>query len=244
MKKSCYYTLKDILMGLKSEYENHIKELVQLKSYVLLNEGTNNLDNFYFWVYQGRELYKPEMFCTMIKKGFPMTIKIDELNIGKKNYPDFFNSPEFIEKYHIIMKSEFVRKMFGENIQNIDNNIEPALNIKQNSIEIINGYDKPNMIYKPYIDKYSNKVVNELIISLYTKSNKSNKMLTEKMIEHLFESKFWSHSFSGYQTKIIDNNLEDKPIVVYGSPIILDNNNVKYRIQEDEDYYILKKNLR
>lgn len=241
MEKSCYYTLKDILMGLKTEYENHIKELAELKLYALLNEGINNLDNFYFWVYQARELNKPEMFCTMIKKGFPMTIRIDELSIGQKNYPSFFNSKEFIEKYRSIMNSEFVRKMYGENIRNVDDNIEPALNIKQNSIEIINVYDKPNMIYKPYFDKNTNKVVNELIISLYSKSNK---VLTEKMIEHVFESKFCSHSLSEYQTRIINNNLENKPIVIYGSPIILDNNNVKYRIQEDEEYYILRKSLR
>ena len=184
------YNLKDIVVGLKDEYDNYKNKLESLKESIIINDfSLIEKSDFYVketWDMSNPELifdfYKKknrleELYLKLIKSNNMKRIIVkgnDNYQYGKLNIS--FNSIDFYNKYYILMKSDFVKNIC---IWSISNDFG-SLNINHNNIRFYSFKDKINF----EIDLINNKT-NFLSKSVFNMEFEKNKfpLYHQNMIE-------------------------------------------------------------
>ena len=148
------YSLKDIVVGLKGEYDNYKSKLESLKESIIINDFSL-IEKSNLYVNETWDMSKPALifdFYKKINRLEELYLKLsktsnmkriivkgnDSYQYGKLNIS--FTSNDFINKYHTLMTSDFVKNIY---IWNINNNIG-SLNINHNNIRFYSFKDKIN----------------------------------------------------------------------------------------------------
>lgn len=148
------YSLKDVVVGLKGEYDNYKSKLESLKESIIINDFSL-IEKSNLYVNETWDMSKPalifdfykklnrleELYLKLSKTSNMKRIIVkgnDSYQYGKLNIS--FTSNDFINKYHTLMTSDFVKNIY---IWNINNNIG-SLNINHNNIRFYSFKDKIN----------------------------------------------------------------------------------------------------
>ncbi len=148
------YSLKDVVVGLKGEYDNYKSKLESLKESIIINDFSL-IEKSNLYVNETWDMSKPALifdFYKKINRLEELYLKLsktsnmkriivkgnDSYQYGKLNIS--FTSNDFINKYYTLMTSDFVKNIY---IWSINNNIG-SLNINHNNIRFYSPFHQRN----------------------------------------------------------------------------------------------------
>lgn len=199
-----YYYLKDIILGLKKEYDNYSYILNDLKDSISINDKLL-VNNINLYVYENWSMKNPELICDIYRnkkifdKLYSKLIEsdsYDRINLYKDSIYKhgklkiYFNSNLFNKKYDLLMNSPFVNKIYIWMISNIDHN--GFLSIGHNFIKYHGFNNSLDFDYNPITGDF--KITNP------------KNGIDKKIINNIFYIKFPKDKFFEYHKKMIESS--------------------------------------
>lgn len=257
MEKKDYYTLKEIILGLRGEYLNHQQKLYNLKQFCDIDKG--KAVDFNFRIHQS-EQKNPTLLCEYI----PKQNKIEKLitNFSKKSgfyiygqhtahlvtdnnqyyflcgytkYPvhvkyNYGMEEKFSSSVNSILKDEFSNSMRSQYIEDNCSDINAALTIDST---LINLYVRDTCSKVPYsfVLYDSSKDILEF--------KSFDEQFDKQSMETALDIMFPSEKLNKYHVRtIINSNESEKPMVLENfSPCDM----AKFDIQDEGKQYVLRR---
>lgn len=244
MEKKDYYYLREIIFGLKDEYEKHKNQMSLLKPLVSVEDKGNKLRNFEFFIAQCKSS-DPELFCSFVLKlnklqqliehfgqknerydlgkGFSRC-NFDDKNDLRLNYSDITligQSEEFKAKLNEIFDSPFVQNININRIMDVLAIASPlGLSLWHTDIDFSTTEGK-SLNYFPEANKH--------IIEI--RKDKSN--LTSNDLMYMLNTKFPKGEFSEYHREIIESNPDStKEVEIIEGPLLSENGYAELELLE------------
>lgn len=232
-----YYYLKDIILGLKKEYNNYNSLLNDLKDSICINDKSLvNKVNLY--VYEDWSMKYPEFICDIYRnknsfdKLYSKLIKsdsYDRIDLCKNSIYKhgklkiYFNSDFFNKKYNLLMDSPFVNNIYVWVVNNTNGN--GSLGICHNFIRYHGFNGILDFVYNPINGDF--KILNP----------KSG--ISKKFANDIFYIKFPKKNIPDYHKNVIESSNLDYSCYV-DSNAIFDDNEHNFMILECDKKLILK----
>ena len=241
-----YYTLKEVIFGLRNEQLRAVRRLQELKKYInLYNQKSYEKDYFYLnilgilWYAQKHKLNLSSRLFEFLDGNLKNALsgyKWSKELIGNidgcfKKYTDMFeitNYVGFIENLDDILNDDFIKKFSLEYTSISTKN--PLLIFFYNNTHSwhLKKKDKGSQI-----DYYANDDTLEFITDYHNKSY-------QEIIDELLEVRFPRYLFSEYIQNIIDNNDEEKKEIIIPDKKIY-TKNARFYINDERDAFVLVK---
>ncbi len=256
MQKKDYYTLKEIILGLRNEYLIHQQKLQELKQFC---EMDKRAVDFYFRVFQPKGK-RPILLCEYVPKQNNIQKFITDISkktgyyiygrqtsrlvtdhnqyyflSGKTEYPihikyDYGMDTKFTNQANCILNSEFSNNIQSQYIEDNRSDINATLAINSNLIELYirnECRDIPNSIIL-----YDSR---DDILEFKSFEGKYNK----QCIARALDIEFPSEKLNQYHIQTLANNEESEKTIVLEEFNPCDM--AKFDIQVKEKQYVLQK---
>lgn len=222
-----YYSLKEVLLAFREEYQKNARELAVLKKYVKIVDRHLGDLNFHMRSRKG-STEDLQLFCSYIENknqlqqyiemlSKKMKFRIHRINIGKVfqdangiyqingHYKtEITDNSSFAHQVEEIKKSNFVKEFSQNTIRVNKNNIEHILE------QDISELDAFRQEYNDYTIGVSYDPVNDTIAHIdfqHSKQCPEHQML---LLDALYDIKYPKEVFSSYQQQIIEKSTAAK----------------------------------
>ncbi len=257
MQKKDYYYLKDIILGLKSEYLKCYQELEKLKQFVSIT-NEKMVKDFHFILFKLYPTDDVTLLCNIVKRKNMLKKLLEniqskigmyaydiiheckfndnnEMVISNDKIGIFGNTPEFCSQIKLIKDLPFTNNIAVKFLHPIKNSENAYTRITHNRIYYMNTIDSEKHIILNY------HPVNNLILL-----DKYDENFNEELLYSILYSKYSRNELSKYHQNIIDSSdVASKVVKVMDIPEKKENNCFEdMELEEHSTTVLLKRKLK
>lgn len=246
MENKDHYTVKEIILGLRSEYQINERKLNELRKYCICDK--NKVAGFDFYLFKlGRQ--KTEIICRILKKEsilekllrefsyiFKLT-NINEVNCTKNDNGYYINedvmilddkNSEFSSHASSILNSNFSLNITSNISLNI-NNVNLVLNAKLHGLSIF-VCDGRNMVSNLWYNSKSDSIKMTFL---------TDKKTSNELVDNILDIRVPKDKLTSYQINMINmSGVLDKEIIFEK---VSSKDQLEFMINDDSDKIVLSK---